>query len=400
MNMFIIISMIIVAIIFWFTIDYHLGRKDHLSKAKYTQFPLKKSDIDLFIDGENLYQDLFKRIKNSTQSIHVLFYIVKNDDISHEFLSLLGEKASQGIEVRLLLDYVGSFQLDKQKVKVLKEKGVIFARSHKPRFPYFFYTLQARNHRKITVIDGNTAYLGGFNIGKEYIGKDPKFGYWRDYHLKITGEGVFDLQQQFLTDWYDSTAENYLEVPRYFPYQQKGKSSHNFISTYGEHLDDHFKTIIRDAKQEIIICSPYFIPGKDLLNELLAALSNGIKVKIMVPMKADHPLVKEAAFPYFGQLILAGCEIYRFYYGFFHAKVIVIDDHLCDIGTANFDKRSLYLNDEMNCLIYDPEFIQHVKKQLYEDFHRSELLTYEFYKKRSYAHRIKEVLATLLSHFL
>jgi cardiolipin synthase A/B len=389
-----------VAIICLFTIDYHLGRKNHLSKSTYTQFKQKKSDFELFIDGENLFHDLFESIKNSTSSIHVLFYIVQNDEISNEFLSLLGEKASQGLEVRLLLDYVGSFELDKQKVHLLKEKGVRFARTHAPRFPYFFYTLQARNHRKITVIDGKIGYLGGFNIGKEYIGKDPKFGYWRDYHLKVSGEGVFDLQQQFLKDWFDSTAENYLKEPRYFPTLHKGKSIHTFISTYGEHLDEHFKSFIKEAKQEIIICSPYFIPGKEILNELLHAVSKGVKVKIMVPMKADHPLVKEAAFPYFGKLLLAGCEIYRFYHGFYHAKVIVIDENICDIGTANFDKRSLYLNDEMNCIIYDQAFIQHVKKCIYEDFRRSELLTYEFYKKRSYLQKGKEAVATLVSHFL
>lgn len=400
MTIFLIISFIIVAVICLFTIDYHLGRKDHLSKSKFTQFHPKKSDLELFIDGEKLFHDLFESIKNSTQSIHVLFYIVQNDEISNEFLSLLGEKASIGVEVRLLLDYVGSFELDKQKINVLKEKGVKFARSHAPRFPYFFYTLQARNHRKITVIDGKIGYLGGFNIGKEYIGKDPKFGYWRDFHLKLTGEGVADLQQQFLRDWFDSTAENYLEETRYFPNLEQGKSNHTFISTYGKHLDEHFLSFIKEAKQEIIICSPYFIPGKEILDELLCALANGIKVKIMVPMKADHPLVKQAAFPYFGQLLLAGADIYRFYHGFYHAKVIVIDDQLCDIGTANFDKRSLYLNDEMNCIIYDQEFVQLVKTSIYEDFNRSELLTYEFYKKRPLLERGKEAVATLVSHFL
>ncbi|MBZ5749153.1 cardiolipin synthase [Metabacillus rhizolycopersici] len=400
MTIFMIIGIIIVALICWFTIDYHLGRKNHLSTSNYTPFLPKKSDIELFTDGENLFQDLFESIRNSTQSIHVLFYIVQNDQISNEFLSLLGEKASQGIKVRLLLDYIGSIELDKQKIKKLREKGVKFARAHSPRFPYLFYTLQARNHRKITVIDGEIGYLGGFNIGKEYIGHDPKFGFWRDYHLKITGEGVSDLQQQFLKDWYEATAENHLEDRQFFPEQQAGKSTQMFISTYGEHLDNHFKELIRDAKQEIIICSPYFIPGKEILYELLDALAKGVMVKIMVPMKADHPLVKQAAFPYFGKLLLAGCEIYRYYHGFYHAKVIVIDDHACDIGTANFDKRSLYVNDEMTCLIYDQNFVRYVKEQIAEDFHTSELLTYDFYRKRSFLHRCKEAVASLVSHFL
>jgi cardiolipin synthase A/B len=398
--MLITIGLIIVAIIIWFTIDYHLGRKNHLSKSKYKKYPERKSEIELFIDGEYLYEDLFEKIKNSAHSIHVIFYIIKNDKVSEDFLSLLGDKASQGIEVRLLLDYVGGLKLKKQKIKALKAKGVQFAKSHKPRFPYLFYTLQARNHRKITVIDGKTAYLGGFNIAREYIGKNPKFGYWRDYHLKITGEGVNDLQEQFFKDWFDATGEDYREDPRYFPEQPSGKYKQQIISTYGEHLKDHFISFIRQAQKEIIICTPYFIPGKEIQDELLNVLANGVKVKIMVPMKEDHPLVKEASFPYLGQLILAGCDVYRFYHGFYHSKVIVIDDHLCDIGTANFDKRSLYLNDEVNCLIYDQGFIDHVKTLIYEDFRRCELLTYASYKKRPLLQRGKEVFATFVSHFL
>ncbi|MGM7723599.1 cardiolipin synthase [Metabacillus sp. Hm71] len=400
MNLLIFICFILAVIICWLTIDYHLGRKDHLSKSKYTQYSPKKSDIQLFTDGQSLYEDFFNEIRNSQHSIHVLFYIVKNDGISQEFLSLLCEKASKGIKVRLLLDYVGSLQLKKQKIYELRANGVMFAYTHKPKLPYLFYTFQARNHRKITVIDGKTSYLGGFNIAREYIGKDPKFGFWRDYHLKITGEGVTDLQEQFLKDWYDATGEHLLNDSYYFLDQPAGKNTHTFISTYGENLTHHFITFIKDAKKEIIICSPYFIPGKTIFNELLAALARGVKVKVMVPMKQDHPLVMEASFPYFDKLLLAGCEIYRYYHGFYHSKVIVIDDHLCDIGTANFDKRSLYLNDEMNCLIYDKEFIQGVKKQIYEDFHRSEQLTYAAYQKRPFMQRGKEAVATLVSHFL
>ncbi|PMC37512.1 cardiolipin synthase [Bacillus sp. UMB0899] len=400
MKLFFIISFIIVALICWIIVDYHLGRKSHLLKSKYTQYSPRKSDITLFTDGDSLYKDLFEHIKNSRISIHVLFFIIKNDQISHEFLSLLGEKASQGIEVRLLVDYVGSSKLTKRKIATLKEKGVRVTHSHKPKLPFLFYTLQARNHRKITVIDGLIGYLGGFNIGKEYIGQDPKLGFWRDFHLKMTGEGVTDLQTQFLTDWYDSTGENDLEVSRYFPKQITGKSTHMFISTYGENLEKHFISFIQDAKYEILICSPYFIPGKRILDELLAAITRGVRVKITVPMNKDHPLVKEASYPYFRPLLLAGCEIYQYYHGFYHAKMIMIDDHFCDIGTANFDKRSFYLNDEMNCLIYDKKLIAEVKQFVYKDFHRSQLLTYERYQKRPFFQRLKEAFATLVSHFL
>ncbi|MBM7605275.1 cardiolipin synthase [Metabacillus crassostreae] len=400
MNTLIICSIVVAILIGWLIFDYKAGRKNHLLTSKYTQFPLRKSDISVFIDGNDFYKDYFENIKNSTTYVHVLFFIVKNDKISHEFLSILGDKAKEGLDVRLLLDYVGSSKLGKKKIQALKNQGVRIAFSHKPKLPFLLYTSQARNHRKITVIDGKTSYLGGFNIGKEYIGQDPKLGYWRDYHLKIKGEGVIDLQQQFLKDWFDSTGENDLNEPRFSEKHPKGESTHMFISTYGEKLEDHFIDFIQNAKQEIIICTPYFIPGKMILNELLEALSRGVKVKLVVPMGKDHPLVKEASLPYFGPLILAGGEIYQFFYGFFHAKVIIIDDKFCDIGTANFDKRSMYLNDEMNCLIYDPAFIEKVRGLIHKDMKHSELLTYSAYEKRPLTTKIKERFATMISHFL
>ncbi|WP_370875161.1 cardiolipin synthase [Metabacillus malikii] len=395
-----LIGLFIVAIIAWFSIDYYLGRKDHLAKSKYEVTPLRQSDFELIVDGNHLFKDLFHTIQKSKESIHILFYIVRNDQISHDFLSLLAEKASQGVDVKLLVDHIGSYRLKKKTISKLKTKGVKFSYTHKVRLPFIFYTSQARNHRKISVIDGKTAYLGGFNVGKEYLGHKLKFGLWRDYHLKITGEGVTDLQRQFLKDWFDSTGENYLDKTAYFPEQYQGSSTHHYIATYGIHLKKHVIDFIQSAEQEIFICTPYFIPGKELLNELLLALKRGVRVRLMVPMKSDHPFVKEASFPYYGKLIPAGCEVYRFYQGFYHAKVIIIDDRLCDIGTANFDKRSQYLNDEMNCVIYDSVFINELKKYVDEDLTHCELLTYDDYKKRPFHKRITEGIATLISHFL
>lgn len=396
----IIICFIIVGVVIWLTVDYKFGRKKHLLKNQYKLFPKRKSNLKFYIDGQTLYEDLFGAIKQSKRSIHILFYIVKNDEISYEFLTLLGEKAKQGIEVRLLLDYIGSKKFSEKEISLLKRKGVHFAYANKPKWPFYFYTLQARNHRKIAVIDGEVGFLGGFNIGKEYLGHDPKLGFWRDYHLKVTNEGVADLQKQFLIDWFKATNEDMRHKDSYFPKQLPGKSEQQFLSTSGEFLEKYFISFIQSAKKELLICTPYFIPGKKIQKELIKAAKRGVSIKVLVPMKADHPLVKEASFPYYGSLILAGCEIYRFYHGFYHSKVFVVDDHTCDIGTANFDKRSFYINDEMNCIIYDGAFIQKVKDSIYEDFHRSEKLTYEFLKKRPLSHRSKEMVASVISYFL
>ncbi len=400
MNSILLIGLIILIFVVWLRLDYYFGRKKHLRGISEIEYPVRKSDIELLIVGERFYERLFEDIKNSTQSIHVLFYIVKNDSDSEEFLNLLGKKAEQGIKVRLLLDYVGSKSLKKEKITALKKRGVAFSYSHKPALPYIFYTLQARNHRKITVIDGKIGYTGGFNIGKEYLGKDPQLGFWRDYHLRLHGEGVQDLQSQFLHDWHEATNENLIEEKVYFSSHTQGKLEQRFVSTYGQSLDSYYLSFIRLAQKELMICTPYFIPGKQIQDELLKARRRGVDIKIMVPMKADHPFVKEAAFPYFGPLILSGCEIYQYYYGFYHAKVIVVDERLCDIGTANFDKRSLYLNDELNCLIYDAAFIKKVKQTVNEDMSSSVKLTYDLFTKRSIPQRGLEAVATMISHFL
>lgn len=263
-----------------------------------------------------------------------------------------------------------------------------------------FYSSQTRNHRKITVIDGRTGYTGGFNIGKEYLGKDPKFGFWRDYHLRVTGEGVQDLQRQFLTDWNAASDEHSEEETGLFPSLSQGKFSHRFLTTPGKDLEKNFLTFVKEAKTELLICSPYFIPGKKLMKALLNARNRGVSVKIMVPMKADHPLVKEASFPYFGPLLKAGCDIYQYYYGFYHAKVIVVDDVFCDIGTANFDKRSLFLNDEFNCLIYDEAFISQLKLSVIKDMKSSAKLTLDHYNSRSFRQRVMEKTASIVSYFL
>ncbi|MDQ0857013.1 phosphatidylserine/phosphatidylglycerophosphate/cardiolipin synthase-like enzyme [Bacillus sp. V2I10] len=248
MNSMLLIGLIALIFVVWLRLDYYLGRKKHLQNE--IKYPLRKSDIELYIVGERFYKKLFEDIENSTHSIHVLFYIVKNDPDSDEFLALLIKKAEQGIQVRLLLDYVGGKSLKKEKIEELKKSGVSFSYTHNPAPPFFFYTLQARNHRKITVIDGKIAYSGGFNIGKEYLGKDPNLGFWRDYHLRITSEGVQDLQTQFLRDWHEATGEDLKTVQAYFPPLSQGTLEHQFLSTYGQSLEGHFLSFIKQAHKK------------------------------------------------------------------------------------------------------------------------------------------------------
>lgn len=399
MTLTVVVFVILLIIFLWLRIDYKLGRKNHLNKVNKREYPLRKSNIKLFTNGNELFENYFNELKNAKDHIHIIFYIVKDDEISRTFLNLLQKKAQEGVEVRLLVDWVGS-KVSKQMRKELKKSGVHFQLGHKPRFPFLFYTLNARNHRKITVFDGKIGYVGGFNVGKEYLGRDPKYGFWRDYHLKIDGEGVQDLQKQFLYDWSDATNVDLFANPIFFPPLPAGQSSMKVVPTDGAYLQSHFLELINTAKKEITIGSPYFIPGAKVMNGLLEALKRGVKVNVLIPNKADHPFVKDAAYPYFSPLMQAGARILMYLKGFYHAKVFIIDDIMCDIGTANFDKRSLYLNHEINCYIYDPFFIQHVKGKIHEDIASSTELTLNDLKKRTFLQKSKESISTLLSHFL
>jgi cardiolipin synthase A/B len=392
--LFVVILLLLIAL------DDKLGQKIYRSISVRREYSMRKSNLKFFTHGRQLFDDYFQTIKQAKHHIHILFYIVKTDQISQQFYDLLKQKAKEGVEVRLLVDWIGSFGLPKKVIRSLQESGIKFAYSHRPTFPYFFYKLNRRNHRKITVIDGKIGYIGGFNIGKEYIGQDPKFGDWRDYHLKVTGEGVQDLQTQFLDDWAAATKEKLFSKNDYFPEIESGTIPHKFIATNGDFLENDYVHLIHQTKKELIIGSPYFIPSKKVMRALLDALRRDVKVLILVPLKADHPLVKEAAFPYFYRLLKAGAQIYRFYQGFYHAKVIIIDNEICHIGTANFDNRSFFLNSEINCYIHDKQFVKTVRTAVNQDLSDSEKLTLDFWRTRTLWERGKESVSMLISGLL
>lgn len=394
------IGIVILGFLVWLPFDFYFGRKKHINSVFDKDFPKRQSDIQLFTQGKELFEDFFKEIQNAKRHIHILFYIVSNDRFSKEFLQLLKVKAQSGVEVRLMVDWVGGHKVNKQTVDDLKAHGVRFLFTHRLKLPYLFYSLQVRNHRKITIIDGKTGYLGGYNIGKEYIDQDSKLSPWRDYHLKISGEGVRDLQYEYLEDWFHSSGEDNRSNDRYFPVLNKGKCVHQFIPTEGVSLEKTFSDLISAAKTRITIGTPYFIPSKKLFADLRTALSHGIDLTIIVPKTADHPFVQEASYPYFRILLKEGAKVLQFEKGFYHSKIVLIDDKICDIGTANFDRRSIFLNHEMNCLIYDRSCIEDIKKELKYDMDHSFHLTLDMLSFPGPAQRFKESIAFSISPFL
>ncbi|MBS8265523.1 cardiolipin synthase [Mesobacillus boroniphilus] len=390
-----ILIAIIAGLILWVYADFMLGRKKHLASAKTNSLPIRESNLAIFAEGPTLFDDLFSELKKAKQHIHILFYIVQDDKISQEFLSILKERVNAGVEVRLMVDWVGS-GLKRKTIKSLKAAGVEFAYSQMPKLPFLFYSSQVRNHRKITVIDGKIAYLGGYNIGEEYNNHDPKLSPWRDYHLKMTGEGVRDLQSEFLEDWHAAAKVNLLQNKAYFPALPKGKIRQQLVPTEGVLLEEMMSDLISNAKTSIFIGTPYFIPSKRVFNLLREAVHRGISVTVLVPLVSDHALVKEASYPYLRTLIKDGVEVYQFLKGFYHSKVLLVDDEVCDIGTANFDKRSMYLNYELNCLIYDVDFIKKIKRILAEDILNSRQAALDDFTHSP----LKEKAASTISYFL
>lgn len=385
-------------IIVWLRYDFRAGmRRQRREATRHTQ-KTRCGDVELFGDGDTFFVNLFQDIKQAKHHIHLLFYIFRGDHIGTQLLGLLEDKTKEGVSIRILVDRFGC-KLSRSQKKKMKKAGIHFAYSHPPQFPFLFFTLNRRNHRKIVIIDGKTGYIGGFNVGDEYLGRSAKFGLWRDFHLRLQGDGVQDLQEQFLQDW-TTAKQTYIEETALYPVLDQGRHPLRILPTDGSYLEETFIALICQAKRSIIIGTPYYIPGRQLQQELISAAERGVDVRIILPKKSDHPLVKEAAFPYFRALLEAGIDIYQYYRGFFHAKAIVIDEQMCDVGTANFDKRSFHINHEINCLVYDKAFVQIVLAELEYDISISEQMTLTAYEQRSLLHKGKEKVATLVSGLL
>lgn len=371
------------------------------NKSSYTQ----NNDVEIFIDGKEKFYELFKCIEKAKNNIHVEYYIIKNDNLGNRLMNLLEKKAEEGVEVRFLFDSIGGRQIPKEKIDKLKKSGVKVASFFSSSIPLFNFKINYRNHRKIVVIDGEIGFIGGFNVGDEYVGLNTKIGYWRDTHLKITGDAVVDLQTRFFLDWGHATKEDMMYRPKYFPDTgNKGKIGIQIISSGPDKLDEAIKRnyvkMINSAKESICIQTPYFVPDASVLEALKIAASSGVDVRIMIPCKPDHIFVYWATYWYCGELLQYGVKVYTYENGFLHAKTLVIDGIVSSVGTANFDFRSFKLNFEGNAIIYDTKISSTLKDIFMEDLNYSLELTREVYLERGITIRFKESISRLLSPLL
>ncbi|MDF2946718.1 MAG: cardiolipin synthetase domain protein [Bacillales bacterium] len=391
---------IIFLLLLWVSIDLKIGRFLFLRKSKRLLYPERFSSFELITEGHDLFKKFFDDIRNAKDHIHILIFIIRDDNISAEFLNLICLKSRQGVKVRILLDKVGGRDFTKDQIQMLNDNGVEFDYSNKPKWPLFFYSYNKRNHRKIFVIDGEIGYIGGFNVGDEYLGLDEKLGFWRDYHLRMIGEGVQDLQKQFFVDWEMNTKTKINDNYLYYPKLKKLESKHRLVPTEGAYLLHTVIELVNKAEKELYIATPYYVPGRKVNRAIISALKRGVKVVLLTPLRQDHKYVHEAAYIYYRRLMKHGCEIYFYKKGFIHAKVLVLDDNVCDVGTANFDLRSLYSNNEINCIIEDTEFSKVIRQAIEVDLEESMKVKKEHIKPKNFIEFAKEVIGYVLAPFL
>ncbi|MDO4813543.1 MAG: cardiolipin synthase [Gemella sp.] len=386
-------------------------KNQNLIKLNYQSnqaFLSTNNEIEILTEGKDKFDNLFEDIRNASSYIHVQYYIIKKDHLGNQLIDLLIEKLNQGVDVYLLYDDIGSRTLNSFTLRKLIKAGAKTKSFFKSQLPLINLRMNYRNHRKLVVIDGEIAYTGGFNVGNEYIGLDKKMGNWRDTHLRIKGEAVSLLNLRFIDDWNSQASKksDHIKINDYLINKTTTSSSLPIqIVTSGpdEEIDQikyAYINMINNAKKYIYIQSPYFILDESMMDALRMAILSGVDVKIMIPDRSDHPLIRWGNYSNVGKLIEDGATVYEYTRGFLHAKTMIIDDEVASVGTANFDNRSFKLNFEINTFIYDIEETKKFRKIFMEDTRHSTILSLEKYNNRSRLIKMKESLAELISPIL
>ena len=374
------------------------------------------NELEIFTDGEAKFEDLRRSLRQARHFIHIQYYIIKNDELFDSIVPILIDRVRNGVEVRILYDGMGGRFMPQKRWEQLEKAGVKVGVFFPALLGRLNLRINYRNHRKIVVIDGNIGYVGGFNIGREYISRDPKFGYWRDTHLRITGDAVVSLQIRFALDWNYATHENLFTNMAYFEPQdradlvramqtgEKRLLAIQIVASGPDTLDrqirNNYLELFHKARKNIYIQTPYFVPDDAILSALKIAARSGVDVRLMIPCKPDHPFVYWATYSYAGDLIQAGARCYVYDNGFLHAKGVMVDGRVSCYGTANMDIRSFELNFEVNATIYDEEVTRELEEIFRNDLYHCREITPEVYEKRSLLIRVKEQGSRLLSPLL
>ena len=363
------------------------------------------TETKVLTNGEETFSALLPELRKARHHIHMEYYIYRSDEIGTEIKNILIQKAREGVSVRFIVDAVGSLQLPPSFLNEMQEAGVRTAVFGSPRTIFFTSRVNYRNHRKIVVIDGSVGFMGGLNIGDEYLSRNKTYGFWRDTHMLVKGEAVRTLQVIFMQDWQYVTDEVMTEQEYYSPeLLESQKGAVQIIASGPDNerraLKHIFFSMIVSAKKSVWLATPYFIPDDDILTALRVAALSGLDVRILFPAKPDKWLPFLASHSYFPTLLDAGVEIFEYERGFLHSKLLIVDGEIATIGTANMDMRSFHLNFEVNALLVETESVLQMVHDFERDLQFATLIDQDKFMNKPIIFRLLESGARLMSPLL
>lgn len=370
--------------------------------------PTYNNNIEILINGENFFYKLKKDLLNAKKHIHLEFYVFDNDIIGNEIINILINKAKEGVKIKCIIDSFGARAINKKLFKLLRANN-IETYSFLPLFtPKLFRFVNIRDHRKLVVIDGKTAYTGGINVADRYINTPKaKHRYWRDTGVRITGDSVKSFQLQFFNIWKFVSKQQNDFVDEIFTEEDNNINNNCVIQLADSGPDSEYQSIfnslfiaITNAQKDILIQTPYFAPPEELYMAIQNAALSGINVKIIIPEFSDNAIVTNATRSYIDSLLNVGVEFYMYQKGFIHSKVIIIDDLLSSIGSTNFDFRSFFSNYELNVMIFNSKINKEFKQMFFDDLNDCKKLNYQDWKKRHLTTKIKESICRLFAPIL
>ena len=363
------------------------------------------NELTLLRDGKNTFESIFAALEEAKEHIHIQYYIYEDGELADKLLDIFERKILENVTVRLLYDGIGSVSLSKKYLRKLEAIGVETAQFLPYRFGRFLTSINYRNHRKIIVVDNRIGFTGGINISDKYLKGDPALGKWHDDHLKIEGEAADFLNRIFLSDWFLASGKK-LDMDQLVPVHKKGKPTPLQIVPSGpdddfDVMEQAYFSLINNAKDYLYITNPYIIPNHAILQGLVTASLSGVDVRLFMSATSDSKIVDWCVRAYYYDYLKAGIKIYRYANGFVHSKVMLCDDLMVSIGTANLDNRSLQQNYEAQVFVHDPQLCKTMKAAYLEDCSNSKLLRdHKAFSKRPWLNKLIEGTAKLFSPLL
>ena len=361
------------------------------------------NQVEFYTNGYSMIQSMIRELSRARHHIHLEYYIFEDDAVGRLLRDVLIDRARAGVKVRVLYDDVGCWKVDHAFYEQMLCEGIEVQGFLKVRFPQFTSKVNYRNHRKLTIIDGEVGFIGGMNIAERYL-KGVSWGSWRDTQVKLSGKAVYGLQTAFLTDWY-AVDRSLITSAEYFPaIPSRGETIAQIVTSdpVGEWKDimQGLMMAICSARHYFYVQSPYFVPTEQIKTALQTAALSGVDVRLMLPKRADTWLIHESSLSYLEDMMKAGVKIYLYRRGFLHSKLMVCDDELSTVGSTNMDFRSFEHNFEANAFFYDKMTALAIKNIFLEDQKHCLLLSSKIWNKRSWKNKVIESVVRLLAPLL